>query len=138
VYSRYLTSQLFPAIVPSMEGESMKGRGFGDRIRHLRTGREISLRAFAKQIDMSPTYLSKVERGEFPPPAEQKVKAMADALDQDPDELLALAGRVASDLPKIIQRAPREMATFLRTAKGLSPEAIGRLTREAEKLKRSG
>jgi hypothetical protein len=59
-------------------------------------------------------------------------------LNQDPDELLAMAGRVASDLPEIIRRRPREMATFLRTARGLSREAIGRLTKEAEKLKGSG
>ena len=116
----------------------MAGKAFGNRIRRLRTDREISLRAFARQIGMSPTYLSKVERGEFLPPAEEKVKAMARALEQDPDELLALAGRVASDLPDIIRRTPRQMANFLRTARGLSVEAIERLTREAERLKESG
>jgi transcriptional regulator with XRE-family HTH domain len=110
---------------------------FGKRIRRLRTERKISLRSFAKTIGISPTYLSKVERGEFPPPAEARVKAIAEALMLDSDELLALAGKVASDLPDIIQRRPREMATFLRTARGLSAADIERLTKEAEKLKQS-
>lgn len=49
-------------------------------------------------IGVSPTYLSKVERDEFAPPAEEKVKAIAKILGRDPDELLALAGRVSSDI----------------------------------------
>jgi transcriptional regulator with XRE-family HTH domain len=59
----------------------------------------------AKKIGVSPTYLSKIERDEFPPPAEDKVKKMAEILGRDQDELLALAGRVASDLTEIIRDA---------------------------------
>jgi transcriptional regulator with XRE-family HTH domain len=51
----------------------MAESAFGKRIRDLRTKRKVSLRAFARQVGMSPTYLSKVEREEFPPPAEEKV-----------------------------------------------------------------
>jgi len=40
-------------------------------------------------IGSSPTYLSKVERDEFPPPAEDKVKAIAQIIKRDTDELLA-------------------------------------------------
>jgi transcriptional regulator with XRE-family HTH domain len=69
----------------------------------------------AKKLGVSPTYLSKVERDEMPPPVEDKVKAIAAILEQDPDELLALSGRVASDVNEIIINHPREMATFLRT-----------------------
>lgn len=76
---------------------------------------------------MSPTYLSKVERDQFPPPAEDKVIAIAKALGADPDELLGLAGRVPSDVSEIITRRPREMASFLRAANGLTAEQIERL-----------
>ncbi len=110
---------------------------FGERVRALREARKITLRRFAGTVGMSPTYLSKVERGEFPPPGEEKVLAIAEALQQDPDELLALAGRVASDLPAIIRRRPHEMATFLRTASGLSKAHLEQLIAEAEKRKRS-
>ena len=57
---------------------------------------------------MSPTYLSKVERSEFPPPAEKKIVAIAKQLKLHPDELLGLAGRVASDVSQIIQKQPTE------------------------------
>jgi len=43
---------------------------FGAFIRRERGGKEIGLREMAKMIGVSPTYLSKVERDEFPPPAE--------------------------------------------------------------------
>ena len=35
------------------------------------------MREMAKMIGVSPTYLSKVERDEFSPPAEDKVRAIA-------------------------------------------------------------
>jgi len=106
---------------------------FGATVRRLREERKIGLRRFAQAVGMSPTYLSKVERDEFPPPAEEKVLAIARALDQDPDELLALAGRVASDLSAIIQRQPREMASFLRAASGLTPADLKRLAAQARR-----
>jgi len=106
---------------------------FGETIRSLRKAKGISLRKFAEKVGMSATYLSKVERDEFRPPAEDKVRAMAKELDQDPDELLALADRVASDLSEIIKKHPREMATFLRTVKSLPKREIEVLTKAAKK-----
>jgi transcriptional regulator with XRE-family HTH domain len=101
--------------------------GFGERVRSLRTGRGIGLRKFARQLGISPTYLSKIERGEFPPPAEDKVVSIADALGEDRDEMLALAGRVASDLLAIIRRHPRELSSFLRSAGHLGPHRLAQL-----------
>ncbi len=88
---------------------------FGAFIRRKREAKEIGLREMAKMIGVSPTYLSKVERDEFSPPAEDRVKNIAEILDLDPDELLARAGKVASDLTEIIKRQPREAASFLRS-----------------------
>jgi len=116
----------------------MRGRddSFGATVRRLREEQRIGLRKFAQLVGMSPTYLSKVERDEFKPPTEEKVRAIAEALGQDPDELLALAGRVSTDLTDIIQRHPREMATFLRAANGLSAEQMRRLAEEALRKKK--
>jgi len=111
---------------------------FGARVRRLREGRDIGLRPFARMVGISATYLSKVERGELPPPAEDRVKEIARLLDQDPDELLALAGRVASDLGEIIKERPREMASFLRTVRGMGPEGIRRLEEQARKGRADG
>jgi transcriptional regulator with XRE-family HTH domain len=108
---------------------------FGTLVRRERKAREIGLREMAKIIGVSPTYLSKVERDEFRPPAEDKVKAIAKIIGRDADELLALAGRVASDLADVIKRHPREMATFLRAANGLTAEEMARLARQLQEAK---
>ena len=67
----------------------MSTERFGEFVRREREAREIGLREMAKMIGVSPTYLSKVERDEFPPPAEDKVKAIAQVIACDVDELLA-------------------------------------------------
>ena len=114
----------------------MAGRkSFGALVRREREAKEIGLREMAKKIGVSPTYLSKVERDEFPPPVEDKVRKIAEIIDRDADELLALAGRVASDLSDIIRQRPREMADFLRAAKGLTADDLARLARRAQKAK---
>lgn len=110
-----------------------RSESFGATVRHERERLEIGLRQMAKIIGVSPTYLSKLERDHFAPPAEDKVKKIAEIIGRDPDELLALAGRVASDLKEIIQRQPRGMANFLRAANGLTAEEMARLARRAEK-----
>jgi len=107
---------------------------FGRRVRVLRAEQGWGLRKFAKAVGVSPTYLSKIERGEFPPPAEDKVVAIADALGQDRDELLALAGRIASDLAEVIRARPIELAALLRAIRDLSPEAVRTLAETAHKM----
>jgi len=110
---------------------------FGGTVRQLREARKIGLRTFARRVGMSPTYLSKIERNDFKPPSEEKIKAIAQALDQDTDELLALAGRVSSDLKDIIQRRPRRIASFLRTVNGLSDEAVQHIAEEVRSKRKN-
>ena len=110
---------------------------FGAFIRREREAREIGLREMAKMIGVSPTYLSKVERDEFPPAAEDKVKAIAKIIECDADDLLARAGRVSTDISDIIRRHPVELAALLRTTKGLTADDIARLARQAQKAKTS-
>jgi transcriptional regulator with XRE-family HTH domain len=82
----------------------MSGEKLGEFVRRERGAKDIGLREMAKMIGLSPTYLSKVERDEVPPPAEDKVKAIAQIIKRDTDELLARAARVSSDLSDIITR----------------------------------
>ena len=113
----------------------MSGEKFGALVRQKRQAKEIGLRQMAKMIGVSPTYLSKIERDEFPPPAEDKVNAIAKIIGCDADVLLALAGRVASDLSDIIKKQPRELASFLRSASGLTAEQVAKLVAESKKVK---
>lgn len=108
---------------------------FGRTIRHLREKEGIGLRQMAAAIGISPTYLSQVELGGLPPPTEAKVEAIARVLKQEPDELVALAGRIPSDLLEIVRRRPREMAMLLRLSQDLEPDAIFRLATLARKLR---
>lgn len=113
----------------------MSNEKFGAFIRREREAKEIGLREMAKLICVSPTYLSKVERDEFSPPAEDKVKAIAQIIKCDADDLLARAGRVSSDISDIIKRNPVELTALLRTANGLKAEDITRLAQQARKAK---
>ena len=64
---------------------SVSGEKFGATVRRDREKMEIGLREMAKKIGVSATYLSKIERDEFPPPAEDKVLAIANVLRHKPD-----------------------------------------------------
>jgi transcriptional regulator with XRE-family HTH domain len=108
---------------------------FGAFVRHEREARDIGLREMAKMIGVSPTYLSKIERDEFPPPAEDKVKAIAKTIGCDADDLLARAGRVSSDIANIIKRRPIELAALLRRADELPLEKIVKLAQQAQRMR---
>ena len=82
------------------------GLQLGAFVRREREAKEIGLREMAKKIGVSPTYLSKVERDEFTPPTEDKVRAIAQIIECDIDELLAMAGRMPYDLAGLRRRGP--------------------------------
>ena len=89
-----------------------------------------SVRQVAGRVGFQPSYLSKVERGEQPPPSEEKIVALARELDEDPDVLLALAGKVSSDLQQIIRKRPDLFAQLIRELKDMPDHAVLRLVRE--------
>ena len=76
---------------------------------------------------MSPAYLSKIERGQFDPPGEEKIKRIADLLELDRDPLLALAGKVSSDLPEAIRKDVEKWAEMLRNTEDLHPKLKGEI-----------
>ena len=79
----------------------------GEVIRAARESKGIGLNAFARDIGMSRTYLSRVETGqERNPPTEERLSAIAIALALDADYLLHLAGRIPSDVQSIVLGDP--------------------------------
>ena len=91
---------------------------------------EFSVRKVAARIGVQPSYLSKVERGEQAPPSEAKIVLLAEALREDPDVLLALAGKVSGDLQKVIRRRPKLFADLIRELKDVPDHAVLRIVRE--------
>ncbi len=90
----------------------------------------MSVRQVAARIGVQPSYLSKVERGEVAPPSETTILALADVLGEDPDVLLAMAGKVSTDLQEVIRRRPREFAELIRQLKDAPEHALLRVVRE--------
>jgi HTH-type transcriptional regulator, competence development regulator len=94
-----------------------KDNTFGTLLQKLRQEKGLSQRQLANQVDVIPTYMSKIERGEFPPPSEKVIKKIASILDYDVDEFLAVADKVDSELLSIIKSSPKIYAAMLRTRK---------------------
>ena len=108
---------------------------FGDHLRDVRKrlreqDRRYSLRQVAKRIDVEPSYLSKIERGEVAPPSEATTVKLAKELGEDPDVLLAMAGKVSSDLQAIIRKRPELFAELIRQLKKAPDDAVLKVVRE--------
>jgi transcriptional regulator with XRE-family HTH domain len=102
-----------------------------ERREALREGdRRYSLRQVAQRVAIEPSFLSKVERGESPPPSEDTLRRLAADLDVDVDTVLALAGKVSRDLQEVIRRRPMLFAALIRELKDLPDHAVLRLVRE--------
>ena len=108
---------------------------FGNVIRERRErlrqqDRRFSLRQVALRVGLEPAYLSKIERGETAPPSEAATVRLAQDLSEDPDVLLALAGKVSGDLRDIIRKRPRLFAELIRQLKDAPDHAVLRVVRE--------
>jgi HTH-type transcriptional regulator, competence development regulator len=98
--------------------------------KRLKEGKTFSLRQVAARVDVEPSYLSKIERGIEPRPSEDTTRALAAELGEDPDVLLAMAGKVSSDLQNIIRKRPQLFAQLIRELKNLPDDAVLRIVRE--------
>jgi HTH-type transcriptional regulator, competence development regulator len=110
-------------------------KAFGKYIRHqrealLKNDSDFSVRKVAARIGVEPSYLSKVERGQEAPMSEAKIIVLAEVLGEDPDVLLAMAGKVSADLQEIIRKRPRLFADLIRELKSMPDHAVVRLVRE--------
>lgn len=108
---------------------------FGEHIRqaresHSATDKAFSLRQVAGKLGIEPAYLSKIERGVFPPPSEDVIVRLAAILGEDPDVLLALAGKMSTELQQIIIQRPKLFGELLRQLREAPDHAILRVVRE--------
>ncbi len=113
----------------------MAARRFGSYVRKRREGLRkadpaYSVRQVASRIGVEPSYLSKFERVEQPPPSEETIRSLARELEESPDLLLALAGKVSSDLQAVIRKRPKLFARLIRELKHLPDHALLRIVRE--------
>lgn len=95
-----------------------------------REDRRFSLRKVAGRIGIEPAYLSKIERDVTAPPSEATTVKLAQELGEDPDMLLAMAGKVSSDLQEIIRKRPKLFADLIRQLKKAPNHAVLKVVRE--------
>ena len=110
-------------------------KSFGSFVRSRREAlrkhdRSFSVRQVAQRIGVEPSYLSKVERDEVAPPGEETIGKLAGELDVDADVLLAMAGKVSSDLQAVIRKRPALFAELIRELNDLPDHAVLRIARE--------
>lgn len=89
-----------------------------------------SVRKLAAKIGIQPSYVSKVEREEVAPPSEATIQRIAKEIGEDPDVMLALAGKVSEDLRQVILKRPVLFAELIRQLKDAPDHAVLRIVRE--------
>ena len=115
----------------------MKAPTFGQYVRERRealrkTDRAYTVRQVALRLGIQAAYLSKVEREEVAPPGEGTIVKLAGELGEDADFLLALAGKVATDLREVIIARPVLMARLLRGLRDVPDEVVEALAKKAK------
>jgi transcriptional regulator with XRE-family HTH domain len=107
---------------------------FGQRVRELRTAKNLSLRDLAPMVGVGFTYLSKVENakldfGDYP--SETLIRKLAAALDANETELLILAEKI----PEPIRRRIFERPDVFGKLANLDDAALDRLMRHLSRRK---
>ncbi|MFC2034319.1 helix-turn-helix domain-containing protein, partial [Chloroflexota bacterium] len=80
----------------------MNTKNFGEKLRKLRKQAGFSQRELAEKIGVNYSYLSKIESGAMPPPSEKVISRLAEILNTDKDELMTMAGKVPTDIARLL------------------------------------
>jgi len=111
---------------------------FGPYIRMIRelkrrNDARFSSRQVAVRIGVEAAYLSKIEREAVAPPSEATIRRLATELQTDPEILLAMAGKVATDVQDIVRERPQLMTAAVRALGALPEATVRRLLDDARK-----
>jgi HTH-type transcriptional regulator, competence development regulator len=120
-------------------GSSMEmnmAKTFGQRLQELRREAGISQRDLAAQTGVDFSYISKVENDRLPPPAADTVVKICAILQVPSDELLALTGKVPSDVKEMLGSSSSAQQ-FIRQAQemNLSDQEWQLMTKRLKKLR---
>jgi len=115
----------------------MQGIAFGPTIRLLRQAKGISLREMARQLGVSPAFLSQIEAGRQHKIPKARIVQVAEMLGVSEGYLLGTARQVHPDLIKFLSETP-EAAEFMVAAmkSGLGAEDFNHLRETVSDKKR--
>src|SRR5439155_22789068 len=90
---------------------------FPAKLKQLRAEKNVGIKSLARQLGISYTYISHIERGKANP-SDDLIKRLAAFFAADEEELLLSAGRLPSDVEKILYDYPQEVVMLLRESFG--------------------
>jgi len=88
---------------------------FGLEMKRLREAKGISQRKLAELVGLDSGYISRIERGLFKPPSEEKIKAISEVLGANSDFMLSLCGKVSSEITDAVKKQPEKMAEVVKS-----------------------
>ncbi len=104
-----------------------------DRLKELRTAKNMGIRELGRAVDVTGMHISNIEKGKSTPSPEL-IQKIATALEANVDELQYLADQVDPEVVDVIHKNPYAIPTFLRSAKNLTPEQWEKLQKQVEKM----
>ena len=109
---------------------------FGNKLREQRRVSGMSQRELAERIGVDFSYISKLENGRLPPPAADTVVAICEELGIPAEEMLALTGKIPSDVQQTVS-TNKVAQQFLHEAQKmqLTDEQWGRMVQTLRSLK---
>lgn len=110
----------------------------GDIINMARVEKRLGLRALARQLDITPSYLSDIENNRRIP-SEAVLRDLSNALDLDFDRLMQRAGRVGEDVEQYLRQERLAGQLFRRIAASqLDEQALKDLLARVEEPESEG
>lgn len=109
---------------------------FGTALRNYRRSAGLTQRELAQKSGLDFSYISKIENGRLSPPAADTIVSMCKILKISPEKLLALTGKIPSDVQETIGGSSAAQE-FLREAQvlGLNDDDWVRLRQSLRILK---
>ena len=109
---------------------------FGQYIRKLRQKRDIGLRKAARELEISPSYLSRIEQNELPPPPTNVIRRFAKLYKEPFESLVEKAPKRRYDF--IVESMKKksnkvELYALYRAAQNVTPELLYELLQYAYK-----
>ncbi len=98
-------------------GVGLERIDFGDRVRQARKNRGMTLDDLAGATGIAKSYLSQIETGYAPPPRDDKIRRIADALGMDGDALVAEAHM--AQLPDDVKERMARMRSIFDTTESV-------------------